>query len=263
METEAKFMRRFTGIGTAALFLLLGTVAPTYAYQGQQEQHPKPQQQQEKNKKQQDQKKKKQQKPRTQQKQQPAKGQQPQQQPRTQKPRAQQQRQQQPRTQQPQTQQPRTQQQRTQQQPRTQQRPRTRQQQANRPSQQGRPVPRSEQPRVWQQHRARNWQAEHRTWQQRGGYNGYRIPQVHYRRYFGRSHLFRIYTLPMLLFGEYPRFQYGGYWFSLVDPWPQYWSNNWYENDEVYIDYSGDGYYLYNRRYPRDRIAITFYLNVN
>jgi hypothetical protein len=229
-------MRRFTGIGTAALLLLLGTVAPTYAYQGQQERQAKPQkQQQEKSKKQQDQKKKKQQKPRAQQKQQPAKAQQRQQQPRTQQPRAQQQR--------------------------TQQQPRTRQQRANRPAQRGRPVPRSEQSRVWQRHRARNWQAEHRTWQQRGGYTGYRIPQVRYRRYFGRSHRFRIYTLPMLMFGEYPRFQYGGYWFSLVDPWPQYWSDNWYENDEVYIDYSGDGYYLYNRRYPRDRIAIIFYLN--
>ena len=44
--------------------------------------------------------------------------------------------------------------------------------------------------------------------------------------------------------GGYPRFQYGGYWFSLVDLWPEYWSNNWYDNDDVYIDYAGDGYYL-------------------
>jgi len=29
----------------------------------------------------------------------------------------------------------------------------------------------------------------------------------------------------------------------------------------VYVDYSGDGYYLYNRRYPNDRIAITVYVN--
>jgi hypothetical protein len=47
----------------------------------------------------------------------------------------------------------------------------------------------------------------------------------------------------------------------MVDPWPEYWSNNWYDNDDVYIDYSGDGYYLYNRRYPRDRIAVSAYLN--
>jgi hypothetical protein len=27
------------------------------------------------------------------------------------------------------------------------------------------------------------------------------------------------------------------------------------------VDYYGDGYYLFNRRYPGDRIAISFYLN--
>jgi flagellar motor protein MotB len=113
----------------------------------------------------------------------------------------------------------------------------------------------------WQQHRAHNWQSEHRDWQQRGGYNGYRIPDDRYNGYFGSSHSFRIYSYPVVIVGGYPRFQYGGYWFSLVDPWPEYWSDNWYDNDDVYIDYSSDGYYLYNRRYPRDRIAVSVYLN--
>jgi hypothetical protein len=63
------------------------------------------------------------------------------------------------------------------------------------------------------------------------------------------------------LYSGYPRFQYGGYWFGILDPLPEYWSDDWYENDDVYIDYSGDGYYLYNRRYPRDRIAITVEVN--
>jgi hypothetical protein len=129
------------------------------------------------------------------------------------------------------------------------------QQKAKPPSQQG------EQRVFWQQHRAHNWQSEHRTWQQRGGYNGYHIPDDHYRGYFGRDHQFLIRTLPVVVIGGYPRFQYGGYWFSLVDPWPEYWSNNWHENDEVYIDYFDDGYYLYNRRYPGNRMAITVYLN--
>ncbi len=57
------------------------------------------------------------------------------------------------------------------------------------------------------------------------------------------------------------RFQYDGYWFGLVDPWPEYWSNDWYDRDDVYVDYNGDGYYLYNGRHPGDRIAISFYLN--
>jgi len=61
--------------------------------------------------------------------------------------------------------------------------------------------------------------------------------------------------------GGYPRFQYGGYWFSVVDPWPEYWPEDWYDNDDVYIEYFDDGYYLCNRRYPGDRIAISVYVN--
>jgi hypothetical protein len=118
-----------------------------------------------------------------------------------------------------------------------------------------------EQRGAWQEHRAHNWQSEHRDWQQRGGYNGYRIPEERYNRFFGSGHSFRIYSYAVTMVGGYPRFQYGGYWFSLVDPWPEYWSDNWYDNDDVYIDYSGGGYYLYNRRYPRDRIAISVYVN--
>jgi len=114
---------------------------------------------------------------------------------------------------------------------------------------------------VWLQHRARSWKSEHRDWRQRGGYNGYRIPDDHYGRYFGRDHRFRLNSLPLVIVGGYPRFQYGGFWFSVLDPWPEYWSDNWYDNDDVYIDYSGDGYYMYNRRYPMDRIAISVFLN--
>jgi len=38
-------------------------------------------------------------------------------------------------------------------------------------------------------------------------------------------------------------------------------SDDWYDSDDVYVDYYADGYYLYNRRYPVDRVAISFYLN--
>ena len=65
----------------------------------------------------------------------------------------------------------------------------------------------------------------------------------------------------MEVYSGYPRFQYGGFWFGFIDPWPEYWSDNWYENDDVYIVYSEDGYYLYNRRHPRDRITITVYVH--
>ena len=109
---------------------------------------------------------------------------------------------------------------------------------------------------AWQGHRANNWQSDHRTWQQRGGYNGYRIPDAYFGSYYGRGHGFRIYDLPFMVVGGYPRFQYGGYWFSCVDPWPGDWAANWYETDDVYVDYVNDGYYMYDTRYPGVGIAI-------
>jgi hypothetical protein len=220
-------------IRTGVLFSLIATVVPTYAQQDQRQPDAKPPKQEQQAKPEKQKSKDKQQQQRVQQ---PQQGQRQQQQ------RVQQQRQQD---------QNRQQQQRAQQQ---------RQQQSNRPSQQGQRVQRGEQRGVWQQHRARSWEAEHRTWQQRGGYDGYRIPEYRYRRYFGPRHPFRIYRYPVMLFGGYPRFQYGGFWFSLMDPWPEYWSDDWWENDDVYIDYYEDGYYLYNRRYPGVRIAITVYV---
>ncbi len=129
------------------------------------------------------------------------------------------------------------------------------------PPLQAQPARQVEHQAVWSERRAQNWQSEHRDWRQRGGYNGYRIPTARYRGHFGPGHLFRIHSFPVYLSGGFPRFEYGGFWFSVLDPWPEYWSDNWYENDEVYIQYSGDGYYLYNRRHLRDRIAITVFLN--
>ena len=110
---------------------------------------------------------------------------------------------------------------------------------------------------AWQEHRSQRWDSDHRNWQQRGGYDGYRIPDDRYRGYFGRDHGFRIYGLPFLVVGGYPRFQYQGYWISLVDPWPEYWGNDWYDNDDVYVTYADNGYYLYNRRYPNVGMAIS------
>src|SRR5712664_950891 len=136
-----------------------------------------------------------------------------------------------------------------------------RQQQDNSYAQRRSPAQVHQQQVAWQGDRAHSWQSEHRTWQQRGGYDGYRVPDDRFRGYYGQDHGFRIYSLPVMYVGGHRRFQYGGYWFGLVDPWPEYWSNDWYDSDDVYVDYYGDGYYLYNRRYPGDRIAISFYLN--
>jgi len=107
------------------------------------------------------------------------------------------------------------------------------------------------------QSRASSWNNEHRTWQQRGGYNGYRVAEARFRNYFGREHFFRIHRLPMLFVGGYPRFQYDGYWVTFMDPWPEAWPPTWYETDDVYIDYTDDGYYLYDRDRPGVAIAVT------
>ena len=109
----------------------------------------------------------------------------------------------------------------------------------------------------WQEHRSRNWDSDHRNWQQRGGYHGYRVPDDRYRGYFGPNHGFRIGGLPFLVVGGYPRFQYEGYWISTVDPWPEYWGDNWYDNDDVYVAYVDNGYYMYNPRYPGSGVAIS------
>lgn len=107
------------------------------------------------------------------------------------------------------------------------------------------------------QSRAGSWKDEHRSWSQRGGYNGYRIPDARFKLYFGQNHFFRIYGLPLVFVGGMPRFQYDGYWVTIVDPWPESWGPNWYETDDVYLDNTGDGYYLYDRNYPDYPIAVT------
>jgi hypothetical protein len=243
-------------ISIGVLLLLLGTIGSTYAQQDQnprakppkQVQQSKPDKRQpDRNKQQQDQKKgrvqlldrNKQQQPRAQQ---PNRSKQ--QQPRAQQPDRS--KQQQPRAQQP---------------DRSKQQQQRAQQQDNGSSRQRQRVPHDQQRGVWQQHRARNWQSEHRDWRQRGGYSGYRIPDERYRGSFGANHWFRIHRYPIQIYGGHLRFWYAGFWFGLMDPWPEYWSDDWYDNDDVYVVYSEDGYYLYNRRYPMDRIAITVYVD--
>ncbi len=104
--------------------------------------------------------------------------------------------------------------------------------------------------RAWQERRANHWQYERRSWEQRGGYNGYRLPEDYFQDHYGDGHAFRIYSLPFLYEDGNPRFQYAGYWFTMLDPFPEHWGGRWYENDDVYVAYKGDGYYLFNRSNP-------------
>jgi len=109
---------------------------------------------------------------------------------------------------------------------------------------------------IWQRDRAEHWEREHHNWRERGGYRGYRIPDDRFRAHFGRGHWFRVHSVPVIVVERYPRFQYAGFWFTLVDPWPETWSERWYETDDVYIDYIHDGYYMCNRRHPGVFIAV-------
>jgi len=79
------------------------------------------------------------------------------------------------------------------------------------------------------------------------------IPQNRFYGSFGRNHFFRI-GRPVY-YGSYPRFQYGGFWFSFLSVPPAYWGPDWY-NDDVYVDYSDGGYYLYDSRYPGQGVPL-------
>src|SRR5271165_1688323 len=227
-------MKAFATLGTAVLLLSLGTIVPAFAQHEQEEAKPEQKQQQEHA--------------------QPQQHAQPQPQPQQAKQQNQnKQAQQQQANQQSQNKQ--VQQQHAQQQNQNNQQQQARQQNVQQPAQHTQEQQRDQQA-AWQGHRSENWQSDHRTWEQRGGYNGYRIPDDRYNGYFGRDHGFVIYSQPYMVVGGFPRFQYGGYWFALVDPWPSYWANNWYQTDNVYVVYANNGYYMYNQRYPGVGIAI-------
>jgi len=78
-----------------------------------------------------------------------------------------------------------------------------------------------------------------------------RIPEERFRSNFGHEHSFRMGN-PVLV-GGYSRFQYSGFWFGFVEPWP----TGWYYTDDVYIDYVDGGYYMYDPYYPGARFAIS------
>lgn len=78
-----------------------------------------------------------------------------------------------------------------------------------------------------------------------------RIPDDRFRANFGQGHTFVI-REPVMVDG-YSRFQYGGFWFGFVNPWPA----EWYYTDDVYVDYIDGGYYLCNPYYPGARVSIS------
>jgi hypothetical protein len=81
-----------------------------------------------------------------------------------------------------------------------------------------------------------------------------RIPDEKFHSNFGREHEFHMGN-PVMVSG-YSRFQYGGYWFGFVQPWPV----GWYYTDNVYIDYVDGAYYMFDPYYPGARFAISVVL---
>jgi hypothetical protein len=113
---------------------------------------------------------------------------------------------------------------------------------------------------VWPRYRARNWRTEHRSWVQRGGYRGYRIPSSRFSLYFGPRHRFRLSSYDIVIYNSYPRFHYVNYWVTLLDPVPEYWAYDWYERDYVYLVELEDGYYLVNDSDPGVYLAVDIHL---
>ena len=88
--------------------------------------------------------------------------------------------------------------------------------------------------------------------QRASGNRGGRIPDDRFKANFGREHTFHVSE------GDYRnhRFQYGGYWFGFVDPWP----SNWLYTQDVFVVEIDGVYYLCNPMYPGVNIALSFTL---
>jgi hypothetical protein len=88
---------------------------------------------------------------------------------------------------------------------------------------------------------------QRRTQAQRGK----RIPDNKFRASFGRQHAFHV-RREQVVNNPQPIVVYGGYSFELVESWPAEWAFD----DDVYVDYVGDGYYLFDVLHPGIRIAV-------
>jgi outer membrane biosynthesis protein TonB len=80
---------------------------------------------------------------------------------------------------------------------------------------------------------------------------GRRIPDDKFRASFGRQHAFHV-ERARIVNNPQPIVVYSGYSFQLVDAWPV----DWGFDDEVYVDYVDDGYYLFDLLHPGIRIAV-------
>jgi hypothetical protein len=85
-------------------------------------------------------------------------------------------------------------------------------------------------------------------------HQGKKIPDDKFRTSFGHEHRFKarqVITETRVVPGQ-TRFIYSGYTFVFVDPWPAEWAFD----DDCYIDYVDDGYYLINPYHPGIRVSV-------
>jgi flagellar motor protein MotB len=88
--------------------------------------------------------------------------------------------------------------------------------------------------------------------QHAAGNGGGRIPADKFKANFGQQHSFRVSE------NDYRnhRFQYGGYSFGFVDPWP----SNWLYTQNVYVIEIDGVYYLCNASFPGVNLVLSFTL---
>ncbi len=80
--------------------------------------------------------------------------------------------------------------------------------------------------------------------------NGGRIPDDRFRASFGSGHTFHVNRAEFA--GGSRRFQYGGFWFYMINPWPV----AWLYTDAVYVDYINGGYFLCDPVHPGVLLSI-------
>jgi hypothetical protein len=105
--------------------------------------------------------------------------------------------------------------------------------------------------REWREHEWREHERERHThYVTYVEHHRHYIPEDHFYTRFGYDHRFVI-VRPVIVEGR-PRFRYGGYWFVIGRPLPPAWRYD----DEVYVDFIDDGYYMCSPRHPGIHISV-------
>jgi hypothetical protein len=136
--------------------------------------------------------------------------------------------------------------------------PAPQQKRAEQKQQQAKPAPQQQQRAEQKQQPAKPAPQQQRRAEQKqqpaksaapGGSHG-RIPDDRFRASFGSGHTFHVNRSQFA--GGSRRFQYGGYWFAMANPWPV----GWLYTDSVYVDYINGGYFLCDPVHPGVNISI-------